>query len=98
MHLIARNPNFTLLNNSIMDVQDRIENSNSYNSFRMGLDLGMGVIYIALGLFFILAKYSAMVDLPMWAYVLGGLMTAFGLFRVYRGGKSMIQRKSMRGQ
>jgi len=69
-----------------MSIEDRIEESKSYRSFRTGLDLGMGALYIVIGGFICYAKYFGTVSLPdTYAYVLGILMAAYGAFRIYRG-------------
>ena len=78
-------------------IEDRMEQSKSYQSFRTGLDLGMGILYICIGGFICYAKYFGVVSLPdTYAYILGGLMMLYGAFRIYRGVAVVNARKNKR--
>jgi hypothetical protein len=77
-----------------MDIQDRLEQSKSYQSFRTGLDLGMGALYVVIGGFIAYAKYFGTVALPdTYAYLLAGLMLVYGVFRIYRGLVVVLRKK-----
>ncbi len=79
-----------------MSFEDRLESSKSYKNFRTGLDLGMGVLYVVIGIFVIYAKYFGIAELPdTWAYVLASLMVLYGIFRIYRG-LVVVMRKEKR--
>jgi hypothetical protein len=65
---------------------DEFENNKTYRSFRAGLDMGMGMIYVCFGGGIIYLKAFVNMDLgPKTAYTIGGLMVAYGLFRLWRG-------------
>lgn len=65
---------------------DRNEPNTPYGTFRTSLDIGMGVFYIIIGGLILYARYFGTVELPAsYAYILGGLMIAYGIFRIYRG-------------
>ena len=60
--------------------------SKPYRSFRTALDFGMGIFYIVVGGLIMSVKYFGKMELPAGsAYILGGLMATYGLFRIYRG-------------
>jgi len=57
-----------------------------YRSFRHTLDLGMGVLYIVIASAILSLKYFGTMELSStFAYILGGLMFLYGVFRIYRG-------------
>ena len=61
-----------------------------YILMRTLLDVGMGIIYIGVALFIILAKkfgFSGSFFEPPFAYIFGGICIAYGIFRIYRGVK-----------
>ncbi|MET0300879.1 MAG: hypothetical protein ABW036_14000 [Flavitalea sp.] len=52
------------------------------------MDFGMGLIYFALGGFFVFAKqlgYELRFPQPPFSYIFGGLCLVYGAFRFYRG-------------
>jgi len=58
----------------------------TYSNFRSTMDLGMGSIYIIIGILVLYLKYFGTMELSNgYAYALGGLLCAYGLFRIYRG-------------
>jgi len=73
-----------------MNYEERNEQSGPYRHFRTSLDLGMGVFYIVISVAVISMKYFGTIELPTAsAYILGGLMALYGLFRIYRGIQGM---------
>ena len=57
-----------------------------YSHFRTSLDLGMGVLYVVIAGMIITLKYFGTMALDAnFAYILGGMMLLYGLFRIYRG-------------
>jgi hypothetical protein len=80
-----------------MNLDERNENSRGYSTFRMGLDLGMGVLYVCIGLLILYMKHFGGMELPStFANVLGGLMVVYGVFRLYNGIKTLRQNRSHR--
>ena len=62
----------------------------AYTNRRSIMDLGMGFIYAAMGLFFILKEqFGINIDFPPkpFSYIFGGLCLLYGVFRIYRGFK-----------
>jgi hypothetical protein len=62
----------------------------AYTSRRSLMDFGMGLIYLALGGFFLLSRqlgYELVFPQPPFSYIFGGLCVVYGLFRIYRGYK-----------
>ena len=60
----------------------------AYTTRRSVMDFGMGLIYTALGGFFLLSKqfgYELQFPQPPFSYIFGGLCVVYGLFRIYRG-------------
>lgn len=62
-----------------------------YQRMRRIMDLGMGVLWMALGVFFLLVRYisetlAARYDDPLMK-VFGGVCVFYGAFRIYRGWK-----------
>lgn len=58
----------------------------SYTRFRGILHVSMGVLYILMGVATIYLCKTKYFDLDMTAaYAIGGLMMAYGIFRIYRG-------------
>ena len=52
------------------------------------MDLGMGLIYSAMGIFFVAKKWFGVnIDFPEepFNYIFGGLCLLYGGFRIYRG-------------
>ena len=62
----------------------------SYILMRTLMDVGMGIIYIAVALFIIFAKkfgFEGAVFDPLFSYIFAGICIAYGSFRIYRGVK-----------
>ena len=77
-----------------MNLDERNEGSRGYRSFRTGLDLGMGVLYVAIGCLILYIKHFGAMELPTtFAYILGSLMLLYGVFRIYRGFVGMKEGK-----
>jgi uncharacterized membrane protein HdeD (DUF308 family) len=69
------------------------ENSRSrkaYTQMRAGMHIGMGILYIIIGILLLYVKYFGAIELsPVLAYSLGTLMFCYGIFRIWRGFKDM---------
>ncbi len=62
----------------------------AYSNRRSLMDLGMGLIYSGMGLFFLLKEvFGFAIDFPPrpFNYIFGGLCLLYGAFRIYRGVK-----------
>lgn len=69
-----------------MNLDERIEQSATYSSFRTSLDIAMGAIYIILGVILVsLRQFGALELSTTSAWVLGAAMVLYGAFRIYRG-------------
>lgn len=69
-----------------MNLDERMEQSTTYSSFRTSLDIAMGAIYIILGVILVSLHYFGTVELSTTsAWVLGSAMVLYGAFRIYRG-------------
>jgi hypothetical protein len=67
----------------------------AYTNRRSLMDLGMGLIYAAMGGFFVLKDFLGVaIDFPEkpFNYFLGGLCLLYGGFRIYRGLKNNYYR------
>lgn len=77
-----------------MNFEERNEQSKSYQSFRTTLDMGMGAFYVIIGVVVLyLHNFGAIELSSTYAYVLGGIMVAYGGFRIYRGMAEILQKK-----
>jgi uncharacterized membrane protein HdeD (DUF308 family) len=80
-----------------MNLDERREQSQTYNAFRTSLDMGMGAIYVVLGIVVLSMRYFGTIELsPTTAYVLGAIMILYGAFRMYRGMVVILQKKKRR--
>ncbi len=69
-----------------MSLNERTGSSGSINKLRTRLNVGMGVVYVVLGVLVLGMRVFGTIALPPTAaYVLGGVMMLYGGFRVYRG-------------
>jgi threonine/homoserine/homoserine lactone efflux protein len=69
-----------------MDINNRSAGRGSINKLRTGLNIGMGVVYVVLGVLVLGMRVFGTIELhPTAAYVLGGVMILYGGFRVWRG-------------
>jgi hypothetical protein len=62
----------------------------AYSNRRSIMDIGMGMIYAAMGGFFLLSKqFGVNIDFPPrpFNYIFGALCLLYGGFRIYRGVK-----------
>jgi hypothetical protein len=60
----------------------------AYVNRRSLMDLGMGIIYAAMGIFFSFSQFFGMpMEFPPkpFSYIFGGLCLIYGGFRIYRG-------------
>jgi len=77
-----------------MDIEDRNKSSKAYYLFRVSLDLGMGLLYLCLGIFILYYKSFGNLEIgALFAKILGPLMILYGLFRLYRGVRALIPGK-----
>ncbi len=62
----------------------------AYSGRRSVMDMGMGIIYAAMGAFFILSEFLGIrmefLQKP-FSYMLGGICLLYGGFRIYRGAR-----------
>jgi len=70
-----------------MSYEERQRSSNgTYSRFQSTLNIGMGLVYLIIGITIVYMKYYGAVPLgPGLAYALGGLMIVYGVFRLWRG-------------
>lgn len=69
-----------------MSYEERNGSNKGYQRFKGTMHIAMGIFYLVIGLLVIYVKYFGAMELPDgFAYVLGGLMLAYGLFRIWRG-------------
>jgi hypothetical protein len=64
--------------------------TSAYITRRAIMDFGMGIIYLAIGGFFMLSKqfgYELQFPPAPFSYIFGALCVLYGAFRVYRGYK-----------
>jgi hypothetical protein len=69
------------------------DNNRGFNSVRAVMNLGMGTIYLVIGIIVLYVKQFVNMELsPAISIVLGGAMILYGLFRIYRGLAPFFQR------
>ncbi len=69
-----------------MNHEERNERSQAYLRFRGSLHLGMGVVYIIIGILVLYIKHFGAIELESGiAYTLGGAAVLYGIFRLWRG-------------
>jgi len=62
--------------------------------FRTVMDIGMGIFYVAIGLWLIINKSFGNFPVPAWiSYLLGGMMAIGGGFRFWKGLKAVLPAK-----
>ncbi|MCF8449738.1 MAG: hypothetical protein K9G49_07700 [Taibaiella sp.] len=77
-----------------MNLDERTEQNNSFSTFRTSLDVGMGVVYVVLGIVVFSMRYFGTLELPASsAYVLGSVMILYGVFRIYRGIVAIMRKR-----
>jgi len=62
----------------------------AHSNRRSIMDFGMGIIYTAVGVFFLFSdKFGIVLDFPPkpFSYIFGSLCVLYGVFRIYRGYK-----------
>jgi len=75
------------------------DTGSSYQRLRSSMHIGMGVLYIVLGGIAVALKYFGRFALdPAKAYLLGGLLIAYGLFRLWRGFRQLRDRNMPQGE
>lgn len=71
-----------------------MEQSGTYSAFRTSLDIGMGAIYIVMGVILFSMRYFGAIELPPTsAYILGTVLALYGAFRIYRGLVVVLRRR-----
>ena len=76
--------------NCFMQEDPQDGRTRNYILMRTLIDVGMGIIYIAVALFIIFAKkfgFDSSVFDPPFSYIFAGICIAYGSFRIYRGVK-----------
>jgi hypothetical protein len=69
-----------------MNIDERNQSSRGYKQFRSTLHIGIGGLYIALGLFILMIRKFGAVELSAGAaYPLGAILVLYGGFRIWRG-------------
>ena len=77
-----------------MSYEPRNERNSAYLKFRASMHIAMGIVYLLLGTAILYLKAFGSLDLdPPWPYIVGGLMIAYGLFRLWRGMADMKLRR-----
>lgn len=77
-----------------MNIDERMEQSRTYSAFRTSLDIGMGAIYVIIGIVVFSIRYFGVVELSdTQAWILGSAMVLYGGFRIYRGMVAIWRRK-----
>lgn len=78
----------------LMNIQDRNRRTKAYVTFRMIFDISMGVLYVLGGLFILFAQKFGIhfyVEVSsVFLSIFGGMLIAYGAFRVYRGIKHIF--------
>lgn len=72
----------------VEDANDK--RTRGYVTMRTIMDLGMGIIYIAVAVFIILAPrlgFTSQIFEPPFSYIFAGICILYGGFRIYRGVK-----------
>jgi len=65
------------------------------SQFRTMMDIVMGIFYSFIGGSLVYARTFVGIEVPAWvAYILGGMMLIGGLFRLYRGIKTVAGRNN----
>jgi hypothetical protein len=69
-----------------MNYDERNQQNRGYRNFRTGLDFGMGIFYIIIGISVFYLRYFGAIELQKgYAYALGLLIIFYGIFRISRG-------------
>lgn len=69
-----------------MNIDDRNQRSGTYSNFRSSLHIGIGALYLVIGVAVIYFKaFGAMVLSSGIAYTIGAAMLLYGGFRIWRG-------------
>jgi hypothetical protein len=79
------------MNSNIMDNEEVYE-GRTYRSFRVTLDIGMGIFFISIGIAVLYTRFYGNMELsPTYANILGSLTVAYGIFRIYRGVSAFVR-------
>lgn len=82
-----------------MNIDERMEQSSTYSAFRTSLDIGMGAVYVIMGIAVFSFRYFGTVELPAaTAYALGSILVLYGGFRIYRGMVAVWRRRDTGGR
>jgi len=77
-----------------MNIEERNEKGKIYNNFRGSLHMGMGAVYIALGVAVMYYRVFGTIELPLAVSVtLGVAMLLYGAFRIWRGYMDLRQNR-----
>lgn len=73
-----------------MSYQQDNSKKKSFNSVRGIMGMSMGVIYLIIAVCVVYFEKIHQIDIgEIFSYMAGGLMAAYGIFRIYRGYKMM---------
>ena len=73
-----------------MENQYEEKRTRRYLNMRSIMDFGMGILYLAVGVFLIIPEqlgFSMEAFDPLFRYIFGGLCAVYGIWRIYRGVK-----------
>lgn len=77
-----------------MNLDERMEDSKTFSTFRTSLDIGMGAVYIIIGVVALSVRYFGVMELTtVQSYVLGIALILYGAFRIYRGMVAIRRRR-----
>ena len=81
-----------------MSQEERNESGSPYSNFRIALDIGMGVLYMALSGGVVYTKQFGTIELSAGVvYAMSGLLAFYGGFRIYRGIIELRNKKNSGG-
>lgn len=68
------------------NIEERNQKSKAFSYFRVTLDMAMGSIYLFISITIMAYNSFGNIELPStMCHILGPLILAYGLFRIYRG-------------
>lgn len=73
---------------TMSNFEERNQRQNSYGRFRAILHLSMGCMYLLIGAALVYVQ-STQGGIGSFAYLVGGLMLLYGVFRIWRGFRDM---------
>ncbi len=78
-----------------MSQDNQPQHKSQYSRFQSTLHIGMGFVYLILGVVVLYIKYFGSMALsPSTAYSIGTLLIIYGVFRLWRGIMALRQQKN----